>query len=78
MFYWYGQLKALEASIIANLSEKNLTAKKIEIERIEDAVSRIRFSLAFANQLYDLRDHINIVQRSLIPRPNAQIKVTTE
>jgi TRAP transporter TAXI family solute receptor len=78
LLYWYGQLKALEASMIANPSEKNLTAKKIEIERIEDAVSRIRFPLAFADQLYDLRDHIDIVRRRLIPRPNAPIQVTTE
>ncbi len=64
---WYGQLKALELSIDTNPTEQNLIAKQAEVERIEGAVSRTRFPLSFADQLYDLRGHIDIVRRRLTP-----------
>jgi hypothetical protein len=43
LFYWYAQLKALEASFGDNLTDKRLAEKQAEIERIEEAVSHIRF-----------------------------------
>ena len=40
-----------------------------EIDRIEDAVNLLPVPLGFANQLYDLREHIDIVRRRLtLPR----------
>jgi hypothetical protein len=62
LFYWYGQLKALEASFDANPNDK------AEIERIEDAVSHIRFPLTFSDQVYNLRSHIDIVRRKIAAR----------
>ena len=35
------------------------------VEKIEEAVSHIRFPLGFANQVYDLRGHIDLVRRRL-------------
>jgi hypothetical protein len=78
LFYWYGQLKSLEASIDANPGDKNLTERQAEVERIEDAVSHTRFPLAFTDQLYDLRGHIDIVRRRLTPRATAPERLTTE
>jgi hypothetical protein len=63
LLYWYGQLKALEASMDKNKSDSNLNEQQAELERIENAVSHIRFPLAFTDQLYDLRGHIHIVRR---------------
>ena len=45
--------------------------KQAEIERIEDAVSHIRFPLTFADQVYTLRSHIDIVRRKIAARANA-------
>jgi hypothetical protein len=45
--YWYAKLKALEASFDVNANAISLPETKIEIERIEDAVSHIRFPLTF-------------------------------
>jgi hypothetical protein len=42
---------------------------------IEEAVSHTRFPLGFANQVYDLRGHIDIVRRRLAAQacaPNSQ------
>jgi hypothetical protein len=39
LFYWYAQLKLLEASFDANSNDKHLAEKQAELDRIEDAVS---------------------------------------
>ena len=76
--YWYGKLKALEASFEADPNEKYLSDKKIEIERIEDAVSHIRFPLTFTDQLYNLRSHIDIVRRKITSRTNVPGSMAAE
>ena len=64
VLYWYGQLKALEDSFETNPDDKHLKKEKqAEIERIEDAVSHIRFPLTFSDQVYNLRSHIDISTR---------------
>jgi TRAP-type uncharacterized transport system substrate-binding protein len=64
LLYWYSQLKSLEASV-ENDASHDLTQRQAAVDQIEDAVSRIRFPLTFANQVYDLRGHIDIVRRRL-------------
>ena len=71
LVYWYGKLKALEAAFDADTNDKSLPDKKIEIERIEDAVSHIHFPLTFTDQLYNLRSHIDIVRRKMASRTAA-------
>jgi TRAP-type uncharacterized transport system substrate-binding protein len=78
LFYWYGQLKALEASFEANPNDKHLLEKQVEIERIEDAVSHIRFPLTFSDQLYNLRSHIDIVRRKIAARAQTMGRVPAE
>ena len=70
LIYWYAKLKALEASFDANANAISLPETKIEIERIEDAVSHIQFPLTFTDQLYNLRSHIDIVRRKIASRAN--------
>ena len=70
LLYWYSQLKALEASFDASPSDKHLVEKQTEIERIEDAVSHIRFPLTFSDQVYNLRSHIDIVRRKIASHTN--------
>ena len=65
LFYWYAQLKKLEASFDASPAEQHLARTQAEIERIEEAVSHIRFPLTFSDQLYNLRSHIDIVRRKV-------------
>ena len=78
LLYWYGQLKALETSIDVNKSDSNLSAQQAELERIENAVSHIRFPLAFTDQLYDLRGHIHIVRRRFSPQTSAAERAMAE
>jgi TRAP-type uncharacterized transport system substrate-binding protein len=78
LFYWYAQLKALEASFDDSLTDKRLAEKQAEIERIEEAVSHIRFPLTFSDQLYNLRSHIDIVRRKITFHVNAPGRVAAE
>jgi TRAP transporter TAXI family solute receptor len=77
LFYWYAQLKALEASFDDPVA-KHLSEKQAEIERIEEAVSHIRFPLTFSDQLYNLRSHIEIVRRKIASDGNAPGRVAAE
>ncbi|MBR0777152.1 ABC transporter substrate-binding protein [Bradyrhizobium diazoefficiens] len=63
LLYWYSQLKSLESSV--ETDSNDFVQRQAAVDRIEEAVSRIRFPLAFANQVYDLRGHIEIVRRRL-------------
>src|SRR5215467_217910 len=78
LFYWYAQLKKLEASFDASPVNQHLAAKQAEIERIEEAVSHISFPLTFSDQLYNLRSHIEIVRRKIASHGNAPGRVAAE
>ena len=71
LFYWYAQLKALEASFDADPMDRHLAEKRTEIEQIEEAVSHISIPLTFSDQVYNLRSHIDIVRRKIASRDNA-------
>jgi hypothetical protein len=71
LFYWYAQLKLLEASFDANSNDEHLAEKQAELDRIEDAVSHIRFPLTFSDHVYNLRSHIDIVRRKITSRTHA-------
>jgi TRAP transporter TAXI family solute receptor len=68
LFYWYAELRALEASFGTATSHKHLIQQLAEIERIEDSLSKIHFPLTFADQVYTLRSHINIVRQKIASR----------
>jgi len=78
LVYWYGQLKALEASFEANPEIENLTEKQAAVERIEEAVSHIRIPLTFSDQLYNLRSHIDIVRRKITVHAKVPREKSTE
>ena len=78
LLHWYGQLKSLEASFETSANDKHLAEKQAEIDRIEDAVSHIRFPLTFSDQVYNLRSHIDIVRRKIAFRKSALARTPAE
>lgn len=68
LFHWYAELRALETSFGSATSYKQLVQKLTEIERIEDSLSKIHFPLTFADQVYTLRGHIDIVRQKIAAR----------
>jgi TRAP-type uncharacterized transport system substrate-binding protein len=78
LLHWYAQLKALEASFDTSESHKHLLDKQAEIERIEDAVRAINFPLTFSDQVYNLRNHIDIVRRKIASRIGSYRQLAAE
>src|SRR5262249_53038115 len=78
LLHWYAQLKALEASLDSNPNHRHLINKQAEIERIEDALSKMQFPLNFLDQVYNLRSHIDIVRRKIESRLHSYGRVAAE
>jgi len=62
---WYRELMRVDAEITARPDGPHDPALLAEIERIEQAVNRLPIPLPYANQLFDLREHIEVVQRRM-------------
>lgn len=71
LLYWYSQLKTLEVSIEGDQGSKDQAATQAAVDKIEEALSHTRFPLGFANQVYDLRGHIDVVRRRLAAQTGA-------
>jgi hypothetical protein len=78
LLHWYAQLKALEVSFDASESHRHLLEKQAEIERIEDAVRAINFPLTFSDQVYNLRNHIDIVRQKIASRIRSYRQMAAE
>ena len=65
LLYWYKELKKVERGVDGQADPVLVAQKQVQIEEIEEAVNRIPIPLGFTNQLYDLRQHIDVVRRRL-------------
>jgi TRAP-type uncharacterized transport system substrate-binding protein len=65
IFRWYGQLRALEDAAPARSRDDLLK----ELGSIESRVARIPVPLSYADELYALRSHIQMVRRRLEAAP---------
>jgi hypothetical protein len=64
--YWYRVLKRVEAGLSPQPPAELIRARIEEVDRIEDAVNGLPVPAGFTNQLYDLRQHIDVVRRRLL------------
>jgi TRAP-type uncharacterized transport system substrate-binding protein len=62
---WYRELRELEKDILENRPIEKIEAYEARLDRIEDAVSHIRMSVAFYDELFILKEHIQIVRLKL-------------
>lgn len=62
---WYHELRKLEMEILENRLVENVEIYAARLDRIEDAVSRIRTSVAFYDELFILKEHIQVVRLKL-------------
>lgn len=67
LLHWYRQLKSLETTISPDGDAGHVSDRLAELDRIDQAVRRIRVPLNFSDQLYDLRGHIDLVRQRLLP-----------
>jgi len=62
---WYRELRELEKEILDNPLTEKIETYEARLDRIEDAVSRIRTSVVFYDELFILKEHIQIVRLKL-------------
>jgi TRAP transporter TAXI family solute receptor len=62
---WYQALKELEEELQANPRLEKIDAYRERLDRIEDAVSRIRVAVAFYDEIFLLQEHITAVRQKL-------------
>ncbi len=62
---WYRELRNLEKEILENQPIENIETYEARLDRIEDAVSHIHTSIAFYDELFILKEHIQIVRLKL-------------
>lgn len=64
VFRWYGQLRAIEERLDSQHPESRQESLD-ELKRLEARVEKITVPLSYADELYALRNHIELVQRRL-------------
>jgi hypothetical protein len=65
IYRWYGALMAIEREALARPTPEQRQDIMRRLDEIEDAVNEIKTPLSFADQLYVLREHVNLVRRRL-------------
>ena len=66
IYRWYRDVKAVDLGLKDEQSPERLTMYMTELDRIEDEVNKIPTPLSYADQLYNLRMHINLVRQELV------------
>ncbi|MCB1909015.1 MAG: C4-dicarboxylate ABC transporter substrate-binding protein [Rhodocyclaceae bacterium] len=68
IYRWYGELKFLEAQIRSRPASEH-DALLARLNEIEDAANRAKVPLAYAHELYTLREHVALVRREALSVP---------
>jgi uncharacterized protein len=69
VYRWYGKLRAVEQTIEDVPPEKRAGIYQTQLERlneIEEKVNQISIPLSFAEELYRLRSHIDMVRKRIL------------
>ena len=70
IYRWYSELEAVDPEIHKDKVAEHLDQYMAELNRIEDKVSQIPIPLAYSEQLYDLRLHIDMLRKKLVEAGN--------
>ncbi len=62
IYRWYGALMTLEREMLAQPDDEERRQIRRRLQEIEDSVNTLQLPLAFADQLYVLREHIAMVR----------------
>ena len=64
IYRWYQELERIDLEQSRN--SKEIDALRERLDSIEQEVIHVHVPLSFASQLYDLRQHIELVKRRLV------------
>ena len=65
-YRWYRELRELEEELKDHPRPENVEDYHTRLDRIEEAVSKIHVSVAFYDEVFILKEHIEMVRQKLI------------
>lgn len=65
IYRWYGALMTIERELLARPEAETRARLLLRLDEIEDAVNGLKMPVAFADQLYVLREHVGLVRHRL-------------
>ncbi len=68
MFRWYARLKQIELQLEENPGRSSLDDMLKRLEETDRAVNQIPTPLAYAENLYFFREHVDVVRRRIVRR----------
>ena len=68
IYRWYGELALLERDVGTRTGALPVEQWLGDLNRIEQAVARIRAPLSYASEAYTLREHIGLVRRAVMAK----------
>jgi TRAP-type uncharacterized transport system substrate-binding protein len=68
VFRWYGRLKQIELQLEEGPGEDTLREMLQRLDETEQSVNRIQTPLAYADNLYFFREHVEVVRRRIARR----------
>ena len=72
VFRWYGRLKQIELQLEENPGRETLGDMLRRLDETERAVNNIPTPLAYAENLYFFREHVDVVRRRILRRLSAE------
>lgn len=68
VYRWYGELKLLERDVEVTRGTLPIEKWLADLDRIERAAEQIKTPASFASESYTLREHINLVRRTVLTK----------
>jgi TRAP transporter TAXI family solute receptor len=62
----YSELRAVEKGLAGRMPPEDIRSINERLDRIEESLNRIRISRAFLDEIYTLKEHIQVVRKKLI------------
>jgi TRAP-type uncharacterized transport system substrate-binding protein len=69
-YHWYRELKNLELEMMESPKPEDISGYHERIDRIEASINRITVPLAFFDEVYSLREHVDLVRGKLVRLSN--------
>ncbi len=77
IYRWYGALMTIERDMMAPDGSHDRQNLRHRLDEIQQAVNNLQLPLAFADQLYVLREHVSLVRRRFDAQPQADTQNET-
>lgn len=77
IYRWYGELAMLERDIATREGTLPIAQWQRDLDRIEQAVYRIKTPVSYASERYTLREHVALVRQSVEAKAGADARAVT-